>query len=55
VINSGTVSVDSDVIVGALTQSSGTLTGDATLTVNGPITWSGGTQSGDEYTAALVV
>jgi hypothetical protein len=51
-INTSNVSVDSDATVGALTQSTGTLTGDATLTINGLFTWSGGTQSGDGLTQA---
>jgi hypothetical protein len=38
--------------MGALTQRSGALTGDATLTVNGLFTWTGGRQSGDGLTQA---
>jgi uncharacterized membrane protein len=54
VINSptGAVSVDSNATVGALIQSAGTLTGDATLTINGLFTWTHGTQSGDGLTQA---
>jgi PKD repeat protein len=51
-IGTSNVSVDNDATVGALTQSSGTLTGDATLTVDGLFTWTGGWQSGDGLTQA---
>ena len=45
-ITGGTTSIDTDLTVTDLTLAGGTLTGDAKLTVNGTLSWTGGTLAG---------
>lgn len=45
-ITSGTVTLDADATVGALTLGGGTLSGSGFLTVTGPLVWSAGTMAG---------
>jgi fibronectin-binding autotransporter adhesin len=46
-VTGGSVALDTDGTIPALTLSGGTLTGDGDVTVSGPSTWSGGTIAGD--------
>jgi hypothetical protein len=51
-ISGGTTTFDADVTLPALTLSGGTLTGPATVTVTGMLTWTGGTMAGTGQTNA---
>lgn len=48
-----TITVDTPVVIQALTQTTGTITGTNGLTLNGLFSWSGGTMSGASTTDAL--
>ncbi|QJW97713.1 beta strand repeat-containing protein [Frigoriglobus tundricola] len=51
-ITGGTVNVTTNLSLADLTMSGGTLTGPSTVTVTGPLDWTGGTMSGSGTTVA---